>query len=149
MQMYVLHRLRRSAACSCVRSYPPVRSADLSGQVLDTPLALEWGRRILEEFRLQAALEATAGLPLTTVASGDMETTMKGQHFFAAKVSDGAAYDRYISVHARVVRVSSKYPRQNRGTWKILGFVQSSVCAAVDRDKVETRRTADVGSGQT
>ena len=89
MQMYVLHRLRRSAACSCVRSYPPVRSADLSGQVLDTPLALEWGRRILEEFRLQAALEATAGLPLTTVASGDMETTMKGQHFFAAKVGAG------------------------------------------------------------
>eukprot|EP00752_Nemacystus_decipiens_P001857 g1789.t1 len=63
-----------------------VHCADLSGQMLDTPLALEWGRRILEEFRLQAALEATAGLPLTTVASGDMETTMKGQHFFAAKI---------------------------------------------------------------
>lgn len=66
-----------------------MRSADLSGQVLENPLALEWGRRILEEFRLQASLEAAAGLPLTTVASGDMETTVKGQHFFAAKVSVG------------------------------------------------------------
>lgn len=55
-----------------------------------SPLALEWGRRILEEFRLQAALEASAGLPVTAVASGDIETTMKGQHFFAAKVGVGA-----------------------------------------------------------
>ncbi|CAB1117562.1 unnamed protein product [Ectocarpus sp. CCAP 1310/34] len=60
--------------------------ADLSGQVLDNHLALEWGRRILEEFRLQARLEGNAGLPLTTVASGDRETTMKGQHFFATKI---------------------------------------------------------------
>lgn len=64
-------------------------SADLSGQVLNRPLALEWGRRILEEFRLQARLEANTGLPRTTVASGDMETTIKGQHFFAVKVSTG------------------------------------------------------------
>ncbi len=56
--------------------------------MMETPLALEWGRRILEEFRLQAKLEASAGLPLSTVASEDLETTMKGQHFFAAKVSD-------------------------------------------------------------
>lgn len=62
------------------------RSADLSGQVLDKHLAVEWGRRILEEFQLQATLESNAGLPLTTVASGDLETTMKGQHFFASKV---------------------------------------------------------------
>ncbi|CAM9660218.1 unnamed protein product [Ectocarpus sp. 6 AP-2014] len=60
--------------------------ADLSGQVLDNYLALEWGRRILDEFRLQARLEGNAGLPLTTVASGDRETTMKGQHFFATKI---------------------------------------------------------------
>eukprot|EP00752_Nemacystus_decipiens_P012174 g10792.t1 len=63
-----------------------VHCADLSGQVLDRPLALEWGRRILEEFRLQARLEANTGLPRTTVASGDMETTVKGQHFFAVKI---------------------------------------------------------------
>lgn len=50
-------------------------------------MALEWGRRILEEFRLQARLEANTGLPRTTVASGDLETTTKGQHFFAVKVS--------------------------------------------------------------
>lgn len=54
--------------------------------MLDTRLALEWGRRILEEFRIQADNEVKAGLPLTTLASGDLETTMKGQHFFAAKV---------------------------------------------------------------
>ncbi|CAM9877935.1 unnamed protein product, partial [Hapterophycus canaliculatus] len=61
-------------------------SADLSGQVLDNHLAVEWGRRILEEFQLQATLESNAGLPLTTVASSDLETTMKGQHFFASKI---------------------------------------------------------------
>ncbi|CBJ32977.1 conserved unknown protein [Ectocarpus siliculosus] len=60
--------------------------ADLSGQVLDNHLALEWGRRILDEFRLQARLEANTGLPRTTVASGDLETTIKGQHFFAEKI---------------------------------------------------------------
>lgn len=64
-------------------------SADLSGQVLGNGLALEWGRRILEEFRLQGELEASLGLPPTMVASDDMETTMKGQHFFAAKVGFG------------------------------------------------------------
>eukprot|EP00904_Undaria_pinnatifida_P009831 jgi/Undpi1/5979/HiC_scaffold_2.g01253.m1 len=63
-----------------------IHCADLSGQVLDTRLALEWGRRILEEFRMQADREVKAGLPLTTLASGDLETTMKGQHFFAAKI---------------------------------------------------------------
>eukprot|EP00752_Nemacystus_decipiens_P012198 g10814.t1 len=63
-----------------------VHCADLSGQVLNNGLALEWGRRILEEFRVQAALEAAAGLPVTTIADGDMETTMKGQHFFASKI---------------------------------------------------------------
>ncbi|CAN0456998.1 unnamed protein product, partial [Ectocarpus sp. 8 AP-2014] len=52
--------------------------ADLSGQLLDNHLALEWGRRILDEFRLQARLEANTGLPRTTVASGDLETTIKG-----------------------------------------------------------------------
>lgn len=71
------------------RAFLPACSADLSGQVLDKPLALEWGRRILEEFRLQARLEANTGLPRTTVASGDTETTIKGQHFFAVKVSTG------------------------------------------------------------
>ncbi|CAN0499931.1 unnamed protein product [Ectocarpus sp. 12 AP-2014] len=60
--------------------------ADLSGQLLNNHLALEWGRRILEEFRLQARLEANTGLPRTTVASGDLETTIKGQHFFAEKI---------------------------------------------------------------
>ncbi|CAN0274865.1 unnamed protein product [Pylaiella littoralis] len=63
-----------------------VHCADLSGQVLGNGLALEWGRRILEEFRLQGELEASLGLPPTMVASDDMETTMKGQHFFAAKI---------------------------------------------------------------
>lgn len=77
---------------ACLSTGPPVcrptsaRSADLSGQLLDNHLALEWGRRILEEFRLQARFEANTGLPRTTVASGDLETTIKGQHFFAEKV---------------------------------------------------------------
>lgn len=53
---------------------------------MNNGLAVEWGRRILEEFRLQVELEASAGLPLTVVSSDDMETTMKGQHFFASKV---------------------------------------------------------------
>eukprot|EP00903_Cladosiphon_okamuranus_P017086 g15744.t2 len=61
-------------------------SSHFDCDVLDRPLALEWGRRILEEFRLQARLEANTGLPRTTVASGDMETTIKGQHFFAVKI---------------------------------------------------------------
>lgn len=65
-------------ACTC--------SADLSGQVLETPLALEWGRRILEEFRTQGELEAAADLPVTTLVSNDLETTAKGQHFFVARV---------------------------------------------------------------
>ncbi|CAM9356125.1 unnamed protein product, partial [Hapterophycus canaliculatus] len=63
-----------------------IHCADLSGQVLDNSLALEWGKRILEEFRLQARLEGNLGLPRTTVANGDLETTTKGQLFFAAKV---------------------------------------------------------------
>lgn len=66
-----------------------VCSADLSGQVLERPLALEWGKRILREFQLQARLEANAGLPRTTVANGDLETTIKGQHFFVSKVGVG------------------------------------------------------------
>ncbi|CAN0007623.1 unnamed protein product, partial [Ectocarpus sp. 8 AP-2014] len=33
-----------------------------------------------------ARLEANTGLPRTTVASGDLETTIKGQHFFAEKI---------------------------------------------------------------
>lgn len=69
--------------------------------MLDKHLAVEWGRRILEEFQLQATLEANAGLPLTTVASGDLETTMKGQHFFAAKV--GLRVFQVSGVQAEVV----------------------------------------------
>lgn len=80
----------------CALSCLSVCSAGLSGQVLDTTFALEWGRRILKEFRRQAALEATAGLPVTTLPSGDMETTMKGQHFFAAKVGVGVGVALYL-----------------------------------------------------
>lgn len=79
-----------------------LRSADLSGQVLDNRLAVEWGRRILEEFRTQADLESEAGLPPTTLASGDPETTMKGQHFFLARVSPRA---RALGGRARMYRV--------------------------------------------
>lgn len=102
-------RRRRGSVFLNVRSslppYLPLRSADLSGQVLDTPLALEWGRRILEEFRSQAALEAAAGLPMTVVASGDMETTMKGQHFFASKVSVGVDICVVVGVRVGGLRV--------------------------------------------
>lgn len=61
-------------------------SADLAGQVLDTPLAEEWGKRVLEEFSLQAELEAQAGLPLTAMGSSDPRTKVKAQHFFLTRV---------------------------------------------------------------
>jgi hypothetical protein len=63
-----------------------VHCADLSGQVLTTHLALEWGRRVLQEFRNQAAKEESLQLPVSFVRdSSDLEQ-MKGQIFFVNKI---------------------------------------------------------------
>ena len=67
--------------------YHFARSADLSGQVVDNQLAQEWGRRILEEFHLQAEREERAGLPSTVAVSNDLGMTVKAQHFFLTRVS--------------------------------------------------------------
>ncbi|CAM9696477.1 unnamed protein product [Choristocarpus tenellus] len=60
--------------------------ADLSGQVMEISIALEWGRRIIEEFHNQAEMEAAAGLPVTCAVSKDPESAMKGQLFFLSKI---------------------------------------------------------------
>ncbi|CAN0297073.1 unnamed protein product, partial [Discosporangium mesarthrocarpum] len=60
--------------------------ADLSGQVMEISVALEWGRRILEEFSNQAEMEATKGLPVTCAVSRDPEVVLKGQLFFLTRV---------------------------------------------------------------
>ncbi|KAG5175618.1 hypothetical protein JKP88DRAFT_347209 [Tribonema minus] len=75
-----------------------VHCADLSGQVMTTPVALEWGRRILQEFRNQwgrrilqefrdqSDAEERLGLPITFVQISEESEIIKGQLFFLGKI---------------------------------------------------------------
>ncbi len=59
-----------------------IHCADLSGQVMATHLALDWGRRVLQEFKNQAVLEESLGLPITFLQESNEVEIMKGQEFF-------------------------------------------------------------------
>ncbi len=63
-----------------------IHCADLSGQVLATHLALDWGRRVLQEFKNQAVLEESLGLPITFSQESDEVEVMKGQLFFLTNI---------------------------------------------------------------
>ncbi len=59
-----------------------IHCADLSGQVMATHLALDWGRRVLQEFNNQAMREESLGLPITFMQESNEIEIMKGQIFF-------------------------------------------------------------------
>ncbi len=63
-----------------------IHCADLSGQVLVTHLALEWGRRVLQEFKNQAVLEESLELPITFLQESNEVEIMKGQAFFITSI---------------------------------------------------------------
>ncbi len=63
-----------------------IHCADLSGQVLATHLALDWGRRVLQEFKNQAVLEESLGLPITFLQESNEVEAMKGQLFFLTSI---------------------------------------------------------------
>ncbi len=63
-----------------------IHCADISGQVLTINLALDWGRRVLQEFKNQAVLEESRGLPLTFSQESNEIEAMKGQLFFLTNI---------------------------------------------------------------
>ncbi|CAN0108656.1 unnamed protein product, partial [Phaeothamnion confervicola] len=90
-----------------------VHCADLSGQVMSTHLALEWGRRILQEFKNQAAIEEAAGLPVTFVRNSDEGELMKGQLFFLSKIIT-PLWEPFVTIFPELDHILGNLDRNRR-----------------------------------